>query len=311
MNNKSALEAFKEMTNDPNIEFIGIDDTFDFECQQCGSCCIHRGDIIINPFDVFRAAKHLGISCTEFLKKYAVPSYGGDSRIPLVLLSSDEKTGFCPMLKLDVKNGCKFKCIVHDAKPVVCWNHPIGTVLATPTDDLSLDGDLATEEYEYIKVTQCENSKGHNHLHTVRDWIKPSIEHAEELRYAHMLQARIVQHFSPKLFDFVMDMLIECPIDDLPEGASEAKKHFFDLKNLIFTSYIGIAYANYDTSVPFVEQAKENIGVLDNLLKDTAKYLKTVCMTMPEDVKQGIMETLNDKHCFDWMERTIGGDKDD
>ena len=48
---------------------IGIDDTFQFNCNQCGKCCMNREDILCTPKDVFRISKKLGISTYDFIKK--------------------------------------------------------------------------------------------------------------------------------------------------------------------------------------------------------------------------------------------------
>lgn len=62
------------MTNEEmcqNIESFtfGLDDTFAFHCTQCGKCCIHRTDIILPPRDIFKMAKELKLSNSDFLKK--------------------------------------------------------------------------------------------------------------------------------------------------------------------------------------------------------------------------------------------------
>ena len=49
---------------------IGIDDTFQFNCNQCGKCCMNREDILCTPKDVFRISKKLGISTYDFIKRY-------------------------------------------------------------------------------------------------------------------------------------------------------------------------------------------------------------------------------------------------
>lgn len=300
------LESLREVTHDPTLEIIGLDDTFDFECQQCGKCCTHRGDIILNPFDVFRAAKYLGITCTEFLHDYTTPDYGGKSKIPMVLLASDKKTGYCPLLKLDVKNGCKFKCLVHEAKPGACWNHPIGIVFQANVNE---DGgiDLA-EKATYVKVSQCDNSKGHNHPQLVRDWVKPSIDYAEEIKYAHMLQSYVEKHFSAKLFDFVMSVM-EMPLpDDAPEGLKEAQSHVSTIKEAFFTMYIAAVYANYDTDKPFIEQAKANMEALDVVLQGPADLLKKLVTNMPDIVKDMVKEIMHDEHCLDAYEEGNSND---
>ena len=41
-----------------------LDDTFQFQCDQCGKCCINREDILMSPLDMYNAAKaqELGIT---------------------------------------------------------------------------------------------------------------------------------------------------------------------------------------------------------------------------------------------------------
>ena len=86
----------------------------------------------------------------------------------MLLLKSDDETGFCPFLKFDVKSGGKFKCNIHAAKPGACANHPIGVVTARKTDS-------DVEEFTFIKVDQCENSKCDNDV-LVKDWVKPYLD---------------------------------------------------------------------------------------------------------------------------------------
>ena len=126
-NNEEKLKLLKEAIGSNDLEFIGIDDSFGFECKQCGKCCMNREDIILNPFDVYNGAKHLGIDVFEFIKKYTYSTLGGQSKIPMLLLKT-LSNGFCPLLKFDIKDGGKFKCIIHDAKPNACANHPIGVI---------------------------------------------------------------------------------------------------------------------------------------------------------------------------------------
>ena len=63
----------------------------------------------------------------------------------MLLLKSDDETGFCPFLKLDVKGGGKFKCSIHAAKPGACANHPIGVIMSFEKNTNKID-------YEYVKV---------------------------------------------------------------------------------------------------------------------------------------------------------------
>ena len=176
MDDKNAmLEAIKKTTRDDSTQIIDINDTFKFKCQQCGQCCMNRHDIIVNPFDVYNGAKYLGITPEEFVITYLDAELGSKSKIPMLLLKSDDETGFCPFLKFDVKGGGKFKCSIHAAKPGACANHPIGVVTARKTDS-------DVEEFTFIKVDQCENSKCDNDV-LVKDWVKPYLDNTEEIRH--------------------------------------------------------------------------------------------------------------------------------
>ena len=168
---------------DSRTDFIGADDTFDFQCQQCGGCCMHRGDILLTGWDVFKAAKYLGISTGEFLEKYTKRSLGNFSKMPIVLLKCEDN-GFCPFLKFDYLDDGKFKCTINPAKPGACASHPIGMVSSMDMQNLDENG-LPEIKTSFIKVTQCEQSKGHNELHVVRDWMKHFIDHKEESLKAH------------------------------------------------------------------------------------------------------------------------------
>ena len=48
---------------------IGLDEPFQFHCTQCGKCCIHREDILLNPQDLFRIAKHLEQTPQDVVEK--------------------------------------------------------------------------------------------------------------------------------------------------------------------------------------------------------------------------------------------------
>ena len=65
---------------------IGPDEPFPFHCVQCGKCCVHREDILLNPQDLFRMAKHLGQTPKDVVIHYCEVYTGPDSRMPLVRL---------------------------------------------------------------------------------------------------------------------------------------------------------------------------------------------------------------------------------
>lgn len=101
---------------------IGVDDSFKFHCTQCGKCCIHREDILLNPKDVYNISKELGMTPDEMCKQYCEVYIGPDSRVPIVRILPRGSVQRCPLLK-------DRKCSVHDVKPTVCAMFPIGRSL--------------------------------------------------------------------------------------------------------------------------------------------------------------------------------------
>ena len=77
---------------------IGLDEPFPFHCVQCGKCCVHREDILLNPQDLFRMAKHLGQTPKDVVIHYCEVYTGPDSRMPLVRLLPEGEDHHCPFL---------------------------------------------------------------------------------------------------------------------------------------------------------------------------------------------------------------------
>ncbi len=251
------LKIIKDSTGAESVDFIELDDSFGFKCQQCGKCCMNREDIILNPFDVYNGARHLGITCQEFIMQYTHIEVGSHSKIPMVLLRTS-KNGFCPLLKFDIKDGGKFKCMIHEAKPGACANHPIGVLYG-----YAKNSDGGAKDIQFIKVDQCDNSAS-DEQHTVREWIKPYLEHQEEIESAHQIQSLATKYFDTRKFWFIaktVQLLGELPGDEMPEMK--------DLPYNYLSQVIGITYANYDTSKPFIEQVEVNTKLLDEFFTHT------------------------------------------
>lgn len=272
-NNEELKETIKEAIGE-NIKIMDENDTFNFTCKQCGCCCMNRDDIILNPFDIYNGAKYLGIAPDEFMMKYTYCTLGRDSKIPMVLLKAGDN-GFCPLLKLDIKDGGKFKCIIHEAKPGACCNHPIGIAFGTN----KTTGEKSTT---FIKVEQCDNSKG-GEEHTIKDWVQPYIKNIDEINIAHIMQTRVTDYYNPRTF-FQMVKFINI-LQEVGEDSNDTYKDIInegtDKINKIFTSYctttVELAYVNYDINKPFIEQAEANLKELDELytgLKKLAEELK-------------------------------------
>lgn len=281
---KQLKEAFKKMTGGEEIEYIGADEYFDFECQRCGRCCMGREDIIINPFDVFNGARYLKISTQEFIEKYTTTHIGDTSKLPVICLKCNEENhNWCPLLELDVLAGAKFKCKIDKAKPGACRNHPIGRVTAYSRSD---DGTMSKLELKekYVKVSQCEQSQGHHVMNKVSDWVANTLETPEDREASQELQLGVWHDFDLPRFTRVVTMFVR--LEDvfkankdnitndirsvIPEG--EASKEQLDASmaraedifNMAKTVAVGMynliystTYIDYDINKPFAEQARK------------------------------------------------------
>ena len=95
------------------------DDTFQFECSMCGSCCRSRSEpIVITGPNLFRIAKTLNISPLEAAQEYMDWTIGVNSHMPVLTLR-ERLDGSCRLLR----NG---RCTVHQNKPSVCALFPLG-----------------------------------------------------------------------------------------------------------------------------------------------------------------------------------------
>ena len=280
------LEALRKFSNDNGIEMIGIDDSFGFKCQQCGKCCMHREDIILNPFDVYNGAKYLGITPLEFIKEYCNADLGSYSKIPIVLLATT-KNGFCPLLEYDIKSGGKFKCKIHPAKPGACANHPIGVAYC-------VNKETGESGAEYVKVSQCPNSVS-DEQHTVRDWLKSYLDHQEEINIAHEIQHLSTKHFNPRHFWLLLGVLRKIGENASKDKGVDDRSSLFDtaLHHFLATT-VAIGYTHYDTNKPFIEQAEENIKKMDVFYAESKalyddlliSYKEIVGRTFEEDIER-------------------------
>jgi hypothetical protein len=100
------------------------DDSFCFKCYpgiDCFNSCCRDVTIFLNPLDVGRLRKHLGITSTLFLAKYTVGLLSESTGIPAVVLKmNDDDEKRCPFV---VSAGCS----VYPARPFSCRMYPLDT----------------------------------------------------------------------------------------------------------------------------------------------------------------------------------------
>lgn len=219
---KNIVDNFERMK-------IGLDDTFKFECQMCGKCCIHREDILLNPKDIYNMAKELDLTTEELVEKYCETYIGSDSRIPIVRLKPRGSVNRCPLLK-------DRKCMVHRSKPTVCAMYPIGrcVILAGETA-----GDIDMDSVQYIfNRPECRGSDGtETHTVKVREWLE-------------FFGIPVKDEFFIKWQRIVMDM---------GSVFREIEKKISDetMEMLWTAAFVGL-YLHYQTELDFMTQFEEN-----------------------------------------------------
>lgn len=215
---------------------IGLDTPFNFHCTQCGKCCINREDIMLNPFDLFRASKELGMAPQDFVKTYCDTYLGETSRIPIVRIQPRGSIKRCPLMK-------DRKCSIHNAKPTVCAMFPIGRALRIEAGKLD-EKPITTDQIEYVfNDPHCgDNSE----THTVREWLGA---------FGIPLQ----DEFFVKWQEMILHLgsMIQRCIDQFSEETAD---------KVITLSYVKL-YLDYDTGKDFWPQFVENTDFIQNVMK--------------------------------------------
>lgn len=140
---------------------IGLDDSFQFHCTECGKCCINREDILLTPRDLFNASKSLDMTPPAFVHEYCECYIGQDSRLPIVRLQPRGSIKRCPLLK-------DRRCRIHLAKPAVCAMFPIGRAVALDKTSGNSSAISSGHVQYIINPIDCGDK---SETHTVREWL--------------------------------------------------------------------------------------------------------------------------------------------
>lgn len=211
---------------------LKLEDTLPFSCTHCGGCCVHQEELLLNPLDLFRMVKELGITVEELLQQYGECYIGGDSRMPLVRIYPRGKTRRCPFLKNN-------KCSVHKAKPSVCRLYPLGRTVCYVPDE---QGKLDMERSEVIYFHNgyfCGRQNGHQ---TVREWLEES--HLLESESFFILWSQVVAETSMFLRKL------------------EKMTTNQDLMFMVWDMMYMLLYIQYDTKKEFEPQFNRNLQQL-------------------------------------------------
>ena len=119
-------------------------ETTEFNCTLCGECCRDNQEVWLNPTDIKRLARHLGLNGEQELHNRAVITYAeGQNGItrPKIRFRRTPLGRNCPFLQDSMDHdGClRGRCKLHftDAKPLVCRLAPLARTinLATGEED--------------------------------------------------------------------------------------------------------------------------------------------------------------------------------
>lgn len=230
-------ERLKNIIDNLDAKRIGLDDSFKFHCTECGKCCVHREDILLNPKDIYNMSKELGMSPEEMTKKYCEVYVGDDSRIPIVRINPKGHVRRCPLLK-------DRKCIVHKSKPSVCAMFPIGRFLQVGDAGGNIR-DVTMDDVQYIFTRPgCGDA---TETYTVREWLGIfgiPIEDEFFLQWQKiiieisMIFRKMEKKFSPHVMELAWT-----------------------------AAYVGL-YLHYDTAEEFMPQFEENAESFQGLMHE-------------------------------------------
>lgn len=133
---------------------LGPNDKFNFRCYKGVSCfneCCKQADITLAPYDIIRLKDRLGISATEFLKKYTVPSTLDAHGLPLIKMRTMDQKPVCQFM--DEEKGCT----VYEDRPSACRYYPLGLM------SMRKEHEYTDERgYVIVKEAHCMGHKEDN-----------------------------------------------------------------------------------------------------------------------------------------------------
>ncbi len=221
---------------------LELDDILPFSCTHCGSCCVHQEELLLNPLDLFRVAKELGITVEQWLKQYGECYIGENSRMPIVRIRPQGETRRCPLLKNN-------KCSVHKTKPSVCGLYPLGRTIRYVMDEQGKPDMEKSEVIYFHSGCFCGSQTGHQ---TVREWL-------EEF---HLLE-------SETFFIQWSQVLMETSmfLRRLEKAVTNQ-----DIMNVAWSMVCALLYVRYDTGKEFriqfdrnVQELRKHIAAIENM----------------------------------------------
>ncbi len=221
---RSIVDNFENMR-------IGLDDSFRFNCKMCGKCCIHREDVLLNPFDIYRMSEALGKEPSDVFVEYCEAYLGRSSKMVVVRLKPVGSAMRCPFLR-------DRKCAIHKNKPTVCALYPLGRALEAEKKDADSNVDIMSCGVQYILQTPMCNDK--SETHTVREWLN-DFNLAEQDAF----------------FKTWMQLVVDC--GKVVRAFEEQER--IETADIFLTFVLRVMYLQYNTAEAFMPQFERNVSV--------------------------------------------------
>jgi len=140
---------------------ISPDQTFSFSCNRKISCfneCCRDLNQLLAPYDILRLKNRLGLSSTDFLKRFTKEHTGPESGLPIIVLKPDaSESAKCPFVKTD---GCS----VYEDRPASCRMYPLMRVASRSRETGRL-----SEHYLLLKEAHCQGFR-QDTIRTIKTW---------------------------------------------------------------------------------------------------------------------------------------------
>ncbi len=121
---------------------------FCFKCSPAVPCfneCCRDLVQYLTPYDILRLKKSLGLSSSEFLKRYTVRYIGPETGLPVVSLKQNQSEALtCPFVHPD-------GCAVYADRPSSCRMYPLARALSR-----SRETGETTEHFALLKEPHCQ-----------------------------------------------------------------------------------------------------------------------------------------------------------
>jgi len=157
-----------DIKDSPFVESPVVPEQFDenhvitFNCYKgisCFNACCRNIDITLTPYDILRLKKRLGLTSSEFLKKYTFPFEFNKNSIAGVKMEPVEGGTECQFM---TEEGCS----VYEDRPTACRYYPVGLLSTRRADE-----NFERTSYAMVREDHCKGHFEEREI-TIRDYRK-------------------------------------------------------------------------------------------------------------------------------------------